>query len=341
MQEKQTIVEEKESKSSMMEENMKYISLAMLIVMNTAQVIFMRYARTVSAETYNSMTAVIMGEVMKIIMSFLLMVNDNRSAHKAVSALVEQARENTREVFFQSVPALLYTIQNFFMYVAISNLDAGIFQICTRMKILITALLSVLILGKKLRFLQWVSLFLLVLGVIIIKGVSGGKTSENMNFTVGFVAVLISSTSSSLAGVFMEKMFKDRKLTVWNRNFWLAVWSFVVGFTSAVVQNPQIVYPSVFFKNYNIWAWIAITLLAVGGLVIGLVLKYADNILKAFAGSASILFSTLISCMLFHTKITARFGVGAAIVMVAVVLYSYGAKGVQYKPLSKVETPSV
>ena len=317
MQEKQTIVEEKESKSSMMEENMKYISLAMLIVMNTAQVIFMRYARTVSAETYNSMTAVIMGEVMKIIMSFLLMVNDNRSARKAVSALVEQARENTREVLFQSVPALLYTIQNFFMYVAISNLDAGIFQICTRMKILITALLSVLILGKKLRFLQWVSLFLLVLGVIIIK------------------------TSSSLAGVFMEKMFKDRKLTVWNRNFWLAVWSFIVGFTSAVVQNPQIVYPSVFFKNYNIWAWIAITLLAVGGLVIGLVLKYADNILKAFAGSASILFSTLISCVLFHTKISARFGVGAAIVMVAVVLYSYGAKGVQYKPLSKVETPSV
>ncbi|CBK21335.2 uncharacterized protein [Blastocystis hominis] len=331
MQEKLTGVEEKGSKSSMMEENMKYISLAMLIFMNTAQVIFMRYARTVSAETYNSMTAVIMGEVMKIIMSFLLMVNDNRSAHKAVSALVEQARENTREVLFQSVPALLYTIQNFFMYVAISNLDAGIFQICTRMKILITALLSVLILGKKLRFLQWVSLFLLVLGVIIIKGVSGGKTSENMNFTVGFVAVLISSTSSSLAGVFMEKMFKDRKLTVWNRNFWLAVWSF----------NPQIVYPSVFFKNYNIWAWIAITLLAVGGLVIGLVLKYADNILKAFAGSASILFSTLISCMLFHTKINARFGVGAAIVMVAVVLYSYGAKGVQYKPLPKVETPAV
>lgn len=268
------------------------------------------------------------------------MVNDNRSTRKAVTVLIDQARKNTREVLFQCVPALLYTIQNIFMYVAISNLDAGIFQICTRMKILITALLSVFILGKRLRFLQWVSLFLLVVGVVIIKGVSGGQPTSNSNFAVGFVAVLISSTSSGLAGVFMEKMFKDKKLTVWNRNFWLAVWSFLVGFITAVYKNPNIIYPSEFFKNYTIWAWIAIFLLAVGGLVIGLVLKYADNILKAFAGSASILLSTLLSVVLFHTKITIRFGIGACIVMVAVVLYSYGGRKVEYQPLPRVETPS-
>lgn len=324
----------------MSEENMKYVSLGLLVFMNTAQVLFMRYARTVSPEPYDSVTAVIMGEVMKIIMSFILMVNDNRSTRKAVTVLIDQARKNTREVLFQCVPALLYTIQNIFMYVAISNLDAGIFQICTRMKILITALLSVFILGKRLRFLQWVSLFLLVVGVVIIKGVSGGQPTSNSNFAVGFVAVLISSTSSGLAGVFMEKMFKDKKLTVWNRNFWLAVWSFLVGFITAVYKNPNIIYPSEFFKNYTIWAWIAIFLLAVGGLVIGLVLKYADNILKAFAGSASILLSTLLSVVLFHTKITIRFGIGACIVMVAVVLYSYGGRKVEYQPLPRVETPS-
>lgn len=38
------------------------------------------------------------------------------------------------------------------------------------MKILITALLSVLFLGKQLRALQWISLFILVLGVVIVKG---------------------------------------------------------------------------------------------------------------------------------------------------------------------------
>ena len=41
-------------------------SLGLLIFMNTAQVIFMRYARTYGPEKYDSTTAVVMCEVMKI-----------------------------------------------------------------------------------------------------------------------------------------------------------------------------------------------------------------------------------------------------------------------------------
>lgn len=151
------------------------------------------------------------------------------------------------------------------------------------MKILITALLSMIFLGKRIRFLQWVSLFILVIGVIIVKGTKPSTPGKDMNFLVGFIAVLVSSTSSGLAGVFMEKMFKNKKLTVWNRNFWLALWSMIVGVITAVYKRHDILKPSVFFENYSIWAWIAVFLLAVGGLVIGMVLKYADNILKAFA----------------------------------------------------------
>ena len=147
---------------------MKYFSLGLLIFMNTAQVIFMRYARTYSPEKYNEITAVILGEVMKIVMSFCLMVGENGSVVATVRMLRRQSKENRREVVLQCVPALLYTVQNIAMYVAISNLDAGLFQICTRMKILITALLSMIFLGKRIRFLQWVSLFILVIGVIIV-----------------------------------------------------------------------------------------------------------------------------------------------------------------------------
>ena len=314
---------------------MKYFSLGLLIFMNTAQVIFMRYARTYSTEKYNSTTAVIMGEVMKIAMSFILMIGEQGSVVRATKTLQNQTKENKREVLLQCVPALLYTVQNIFQYVAISNLDPGLFQICTRLKILITALLSILLLGKQIRFLQWVSLFILVFGIVIINNKKTAVVSADMNFTVGFIAVLISSTSSCLAGVFMEKMFKDKKLTVWNRNFWLAFWSMLVGLISAWYEDHSILYPSVFFKNYSIWAWIAIFLLAVGGLVIGMVLKYADSILKAFAGSASILLSTLISVFVFHTSISGNFLIGAALVMFAVVLYSYGgSKKVEYKPLN-------
>ena len=233
---------------------MKYFSLGLLIFMNTAQVIFMRYARTYSPEKYNEITAVILGEVMKIVMSFCLMVGENGSVVATVRMLRRQSKENRREVVLQCVPALLYTVQNIAMYVAISNLDAGLFQICTRMKILITALLSMIFLGKRIRFLQWVSLFILVIGVIIVKGTKPSTPGKDMNFLVGFIAVLVSSTSSGLAGVFMEKMFKNKKLTVWNRNFWLALWSMIVGVITAVYKRHDIVKESVFSGNYSFWA---------------------------------------------------------------------------------------
>lgn len=320
------------------EEKMKAFSLGLLIFMNTAQVIFMRYARTYSPDKYDSTTAVVLGEAMKIVMSFLLMVNENGSFRKTIGTIRKQTKENLREVLLQAVPAVLYTVQNVAMYVAISNLDPGLFQICTRMKILITALLSVFILGKRLRVLQWVSLFILVGGIILINDKKKtAAPSADMNFTVGFIAVIISSTSSGLAGVFMEKMFKDKKLTVWNRNLWLAIWSMVVGFITLLYKDINFIYPSVFFKNYNIWAIVAQFLLAIGGLVIGLVLKYADNILKAFAGSASILFSTIISVFLFGTRLSMRFVFGACLVMFAVVLYSYGGRKIEYMPLSTEE----
>ena len=317
---------------------MKAFSLGLLIFMNTAQVIFMRYARTYSTEKYESTTAVVLGEVMKIFMSFFLMMNDQGSVRKTITTISRQASENKREVILQAVPALLYTMQNVFRYVAISNLDAGIFQICTRMKILITALLSVIFLGKKLRLQQWISLFILVGGIILINDKKKtAVVTTDMNFTVGFIAVIISSTASGLAGVFMEKMFKDKRLSVWNRNFWLAVWSAVVGMITLLSKDVHFIYPSVFFKNYNVWAIVAQFLLAIGGLVIGLVLKYADNILKAFAGSASILFSTIISVYLVGTSLSSRVVVGGCLVMFAVVLYSYAPKKVEYHSLSPIE----
>lgn len=65
---------------------------------------------------------------MKIVMSFCLMVGENGSVVATVRMLRRQSKENRREVVLQCVPALLYTVQNIAMYVAISNLDAGLFR---------------------------------------------------------------------------------------------------------------------------------------------------------------------------------------------------------------------
>ena len=46
-----------------------------------------------------------------------------------------------------------------------------------------------------------------------------------------------------------------------------------------------------FFYGYTIWTCYAVLLSAAGGLVVAVVVRYADNILKGFATSISILVS--------------------------------------------------
>ena len=52
-----------------------------------------------------------------------------------------------------------------------------------------------------------------------------------------------------------------------------------------------------------------------------MVIKYADNILKGFATSISVVLTCTVSYFLFGTSVTAIFGLGAALVLLAVWLY--------------------
>ena len=323
------------------EVNMKYVSLVLLVFFTSAQVLCMRYAKTLPGDPYDSSTAVLLGEIMKLVMSFLLLSMEKKSVRSAASQLANEVSNHSRDVLLQSVPAILYTIQNNFLYIAITNLEAAVFQVSSQLKLLTAAIFSVTFLKKYISGMQWFSLVILGAGVVLVQFDPNAKSTTSGNLTLGLIAVVIACTTSGFAGVFMEKMFKDKKLTVWNRNFWLAIWSMLVGMATLLFKDYHFIFPSVFFKNYNIYAWIAVFLLAVGGLVIGLVLKYADNILKAFAGSASILISTVLSVFIFHTHLTSNFVIGGTLVMIAVVLYSYGGRKVEYKPVPTQEKTNV
>ncbi|GFQ68281.1 UDP-N-acetylglucosamine transporter, partial [Trichonephila clavata] len=66
---------------------------------------------------------------------------------------------------------------------------------------------------------------------------------------------------------------------------------------------------------------------AFGGLVVSTVIKYADNILKGFATSVSIVLSTVCSYYLLGDfEPTDTFFMGATIVIVATMLYGYPLK---------------
>lgn len=120
-------------------------------------------------------------------------------------------------------PAFLYTIQNNLIYLAISNLDAAVFQVTVQIKLLTTALFTVIMLNRSLKFTQWVSLFVLFVGISIIQiqNVKSNNSDAQKNAVFGLICVVAACLLSGLAGVYFEKILKNSKTSIWVRNIQL------------------------------------------------------------------------------------------------------------------------
>lgn len=313
---------------------LKYVSLGVLVLQTTSLVLTMRYSRTLKEDgpRYLASSAVVSAEFLKIFTCTILVFMENNYSLRAMNLLLKEEIVNKPvETMKLAVPAGIYTLQNNLLYVALSNLDAATYQVTYQLKILTTALFSVSMLGKKLGLYQWLSLLLLMAGVTLVQWPSEsageGKVLTAGSQVVGVVAVLMACLSSGFAGVYFEKILKETKQSVWVRNIQLGLFSFVLGFLGMMVYDGRSVRQFGMFQGYNAITCTVVVLQAVGGLVIAVVIKYADNILKGFATSVSIIVSTLISYFLLNDfNPTGVFFLGAVLVIAATFLYSYEGK---------------
>ncbi|KAI0032208.1 nucleotide-sugar transporter, partial [Vararia minispora EC-137] len=334
---------------------LKYISLVTLAVQNAALAVLMHYSR-ISAQpsrAYSAAAAVLATELLKgaisLAIAFTRVDVPYSRVPDATSRLVRsplypptflaRCRVLGKEVFRPdcwklSIPAILYVIQNNLQFVAASNLDAATFQVTYQMKILTTAAFSVLLLRKKLTSLKWFALIFLAVGVAIVQLQASGSSSHGGNAESsmvpfkGFLAVVAACFTSGLAGVYFEMVLKNSSGDLWIRNVQLSLFSLLPALAPIVLsgQRPagRIVVPSFtnLFANFTVAAWATVATQVLGGLVTALVIKYADNIMKGFATSLSIVLSFLLSVALFNIRITLTFLVGATVVLVATWLYS-------------------
>ncbi|KRY50221.1 UDP-N-acetylglucosamine transporter [Trichinella britovi] len=246
----------------------KCISLGVLVFTTSSVVLLLRYSRTMNVTDgrYLSSTAVALSEVLKVVISLVMIFHE---AGYSVSEMQTQLRTEMivkrYEMLKMLVPALLYIAQNNLLFLALSNLDAATYQITYQSKILTTAILSVLMLGKRLDLLKWLSLFALMCGVAIIQIPANSTVDQQFTHdwsskVIGLSAVIIACFTSGFSGVYLELILKTTNTSLWMRNFQLGT--------------------------------------AFGGLVIGMVVKYMDNIVKVFASSISIVLSGFLSYFL-------------------------------------------
>ncbi|XP_061636208.1 UDP-N-acetylglucosamine transporter-like isoform X2 [Phyllopteryx taeniolatus] len=320
----------------MVSSRLKYLSLGVLVFQTTSLVLIMRYSRTLPAEgpRYLASSAVVAAEVVKIFICLMLVFRDHSYSVRAFNIVLRQEiARKPMETLKLAIPSGIYTLQNNLLYVALSNLDAATYQLTYQLKILTTALFSVFMLGRRLGIYQWLSLIVLMTGVALVQWPSESSVvaekasvSTGSQF-VGVTAVLVACCSSGFAGVYFEKILKESKQSVWIRNIQLGMFGLFFGFFGMMSFDGDKVRESGMFQGYNVVTCAVVTLQALGGLVIAAVIKYADNILKGFATSLSIILSTFISYFwLQDFEPTSVFFLGAVLVIAATFLYGYKAK---------------
>jgi len=313
------------------EENrkMKYISLILLVVQNASLALTMRAARTQKGDMFFPTSAVCMAELTKVIVCMLIILHSFGWNFRVWFAhLRDEIVRKPIDTLKVAVPSFIYTVQNNLLYISISNLPAAVFQVSYQLKILTTAVFSITMLGRSLIRTQWISLFILFVGIAIVQVQNAGATqlNENQSPFIGFGSVIVACVFSGFAGVYFEKVLKGSTASVWLRNIQLGIFGTILAFIGAYLKDGEAIREKGFLFGFNNLVWVVVANQACGGLLVAMVIKYADNILKGFATSLSIILSSILSVFLFDYVITLMFSLGGAMVIGAVYLYSLPKK---------------
>ncbi|KIW21735.1 hypothetical protein, variant [Cladophialophora immunda] len=322
---------------------LKYVFLVTLVVQNSALVLTMRYSRIQPGPRYLGTTAVALSELLKCFICLGIHVHRKRSQpdHRQAPTLSAEANPSNQaddysiplwidgsrapKIALWALVAFLYSLQNNLQFVAASHLHAATFQVTYQCKILTTALFTVTLLRRRLSARKWFSLVILTAGVawVQIPSSSTAASKQQGDDLAGITAVAGACICSGLAGVCFEKVLKEpQQSSIWKRNVQLSAGCFPMALAAAYCWDRQAIRKDGFFQGYSPVVLATVGVQAAGGLIVALVIKYADNISKGFATSISIILSTAASIFLFDFVPTIHFLCGSILVLLATYLYS-------------------
>lgn len=339
---------------------MAAVSLFVLVLQNSSFVLLTRYSRFSQppGENYHTSTLVLNQEILKMIFCLVIFAYESKSNDAEMSVSRQLCRVVCqRETLKLIVPAALFTLQNFLVFVALSNLDAMTFQVFSQTKLLSAAVFSVLLLDRRLNVWQWFALGLLTMGVFLSQSseqresfVSTLKTVGNasphpqqphqqqqqqsaanltthahQDYLLGAAACIISGLSSSFAGVYFEKVVKTTAPSLAVRNIHLSIFGIPFSILSMYILDIVPLYGTDqtfhYWRGYDALTWTLVVSHAVGGLLVAVVVKYADNILKGFATGVAVIVCGVYATLFWGYQPSLLFVFGCVLVIGASVLY--------------------
>lgn len=301
----------------------KWIILAALVGQNSGTALLAGFARDQGA-AYSPAAISLAQELCKGPLVMLLIMLFGGRLRELRSTLREAA--DLRGLSQLLVPSICYAAQNVLYFVALANLNPAVYQLFSQSKTIFTAVFMVTLLGKQLLPRQWSALVMLACGVGAVQvsqsGAAGAAASGSI--LLGTAAVIASSVLSGFANVWFERIVKrPNEGTLWVRQLQLNFLTAICTFAEVLRRGEAgtVLSPAT-YGEWTSLVWGVVLLKAVGGLLVGGTVKYADNILKSFATAVAI----LVTCAFAPTSLTPGFTAGLALTVASIFVYNPNIK---------------
>ncbi|MCO5613692.1 hypothetical protein L7F22_067970 [Adiantum nelumboides] len=340
----------------------KLSCLLTLTVHTSLAAIIMHRSRTVPQESqYSAATSVLLGEVMKMLISSIASVFSEKDEYRQEeldsTSFFNRYKSTLRSIMMERngwqlcIPAGLYVCQNFFQIIAVTTISPLVYQSVSQSKILVVAVLSILLMGRKLSIKHWSSILVLLFGIQVVRfydnetgaqaierpissivdsfhKISQTSVKSEILFspsTRGTFLLLLATTFGGLAAVSLERLMKKKGAKLWYQNTQLSFFSFLPA-AALVVYDCYKTGDYNFMRNFGFWPWMTVLTRAAGGIVVALVIRYTDNILKSFATSSAIVLSLLVGCLVNVQLPSIGLLLGTLLVITSTLLFAYADK---------------
>ncbi|KAL0267205.1 UNVERIFIED_CONTAM: hypothetical protein PYX00_009547 [Menopon gallinae] len=281
---------------------------------------------------YNTTTVVLFTEITKLFLATGCYLKNG-----TVKSLIVGFKSNLKVLCLYLVPSFLYCIYNNLAFVNLSHFDPTTYFILLQLRVVMTGVVFQIIFNKKLSKIQWLSLFLLTFGCMVqqidwnyLSDLFGNHDIKNHQF----FSLSLHTMCSCFAGVYNEFLLKDvgANINIFIQNIFMYLDSILWNLAFVVYQGngmniftaeslAPVLKPIVIIVIFNN---------ALTGITTSLFLKNLNSILKTFASALELLFTAVLSWIIFGIAI--RFNTIAAIGIVSYSMYVYSQNPVNNRP---------
>ncbi|KZL64490.1 nucleotide-sugar transporter [Colletotrichum tofieldiae] len=285
---------------------------------------------------YNPLTAVVFSDVLKLAISYIGLLwalpTEGATPPKYAAGLLSLQKGHHLAL----IPAILYTVAAVSQATGAHNLSLLPYLMLSQVKLILTPIFGIFFLKQILNPLQWGSLILMTVGVVLVQvgsdtnSLKPSVSVQGQNIALGTFSMVVAGTCVASSGVYTESCLKA------SSNF-LAYNAQLAGYSCGLALLGLILRSETglkdFFKGYNTFVWVLIVLQAIGGLIVSWCVRITSTVAKNYAQGLGFLAASVISLLSVSSRVEHLFFFG-------VLLMLWGVFGSLWSARTEKELPS-